>query len=289
MGWKKALALAMAVGLLVTSRGARGSTRTEEASNELAVEIYDGYLIVVEVNVGELHGLRFLLDTGTSITAIDRRVAKHLGVLGKPAKVLNFDKTVSVGLGEVPEITYGSEQAFNVPVLIEDLRYLYVGRAPVDGIIGLDLLCRKSFLVDYARKQVVFGATASSGMRAAPLRVEGNVLRVGAELDGTPVWMIADTGILGTVLYERNHKAGLENYRIEMPKMGRSLGGAFETRNAVVSQFKLGGQNLERRVLLVSAPDVKRLSDVAGYLGPASFNAKQIVFDFEANQLRWKK
>ena len=291
MGWKRAMALATAVGLLATwgDARARANTRTEEASNQLPVEIDDGYLIVAEVSVGELHGLRFLLDTGTSTTAIDRRVAKRLGVLGKPAKVINFNKTVSVGLGEVAEISYGSEQAFNVPVLIEDLRYLYAGRGPVDGIIGLDLLRRKNFLIDYAGKQVVFGASASDGMRAAPMRVEGNVLRVGAELDGTPVWMIADTGIFGTVLYERGHIAVLDNYRIEGPKMDHSLGGAFESRNAIVSQFKLGGQNLERRVQLVGAPDAKRLNDVAGYLGPASLNAKEIVFDFEANQLRWKK
>jgi Aspartyl protease len=291
MGWKKALALAMAVGLLVTSSDAKGSgsKRTEEAGNELAVEIDDGYLIVAEVSLGELHGLRFLLDTGTSTTAIDRRVAKRLGIAGQQTKVVNFAKTVSVELGEVPEITYGPERAFNVPVLIENLRYLYAGRGPVDGILGLDLLGRKNFLLDYARKSVFFGAIPTSGMRSARLRVDGKLLLLGAELNGRPVWMIADTGILGTVLYERSHMAALQNYRIERPKMGLSLGGMFESRNTIVSQFKLGGQNLERRVQLVSAPDVNLLRDVAGYLGPASLNAKQIVFDFEANQLRWKK
>jgi hypothetical protein len=289
MEWKRAMALVLAVGLTATAKDARASARTPDATNEMRVEIYDGYLIVAEVSVGELHGLHFLLDTGTSTTAIDRRLAKRLGIGGQATKVINFDKTVSVGLGEVPEITYGPEQAFNVPVLIEDLRYLYAGREPVDGVIGLDLLCRKNFLVDYAKKNVVFGAEASSEMRAAPLRVEGNVLRVGAELDDRQIWMIADTGIAGTVLYERGHITTPDNYRMAGAKPGRSIGGTIESRNAFVTRFKLGGQNLERRVLVVSPPDAKVLNDIAGFWGPASLNAKQVVFDFEANELRWKK
>jgi hypothetical protein len=279
----------MAFGLLVTSIASASKAKTEGGGNELAVEICDGYLIVAEVNVGELHGLRFLLDTGTSVTAIDRRLAKRLGVLGQQAKVTNFDKTIAVESGEVPEITYGPEEASDVRVLIEDLRYLRPGGAPVDGIIGLDLLHRKNFLVDYARKRVVFGATENSGMRTAPMRAGETELCVEAELDGRVVWVIADTGMAGTVLYERGLAASLENYTLRGQAMVRSLGGAVESRKAVVSRFRLGGQDLERRVLLVSPPNVKRLNDIAGYLGPASLGARQIVFDFDANQLRWKK
>jgi hypothetical protein len=289
MAWKKAIVLAIAIGFLVTPKDARSSTRTEEPSNELSVEIYDGYLIVAEASLGELHGLRFLLDTGTSTTAIDRRLAKRLGIMGHETTVINFDKTVAVEWGEIPEIAYGPEEASDVRVLIEDLRYLHPGRTPVDGIIGLDLLRRKNFLVDYARKRVVFGSTQISGMRAAPMRAGRTELCVEAELDGRLVWMIADTGMSGTVLYERGLEAAIENYQMEGRTMGRSVGGAVESRQAIVPRFRLGGQDLERRVLMVSAPNVKRLNDVAGYLGPASLNAKQIVFDFQANQLRWKK
>jgi hypothetical protein len=159
----------------------------------------------------------------------------------------------------------------------------------VDGIIGLDLLRRKNFLVDYAKKRVVFGATETSGMRAARMRANGTELCVEAELDGRLVWMIADTGMLGTVLYERGLETTFEDHWMEEPIMGRSLGGAVESRRGTVPRLRLGEQDLDRRVLLVGAPNVKRLNDVAGYLGPALLNAKQIVFDFESNQLRWKK
>jgi hypothetical protein len=56
-----------------------------------------------------------------------------------------------------------------------------------------------------------------------------------------------------------------------------------------VSRLRLGGQDLDREVVLISAPGAKRLSGVSGYLGLASLDAKQVAFSFETNQLLWRK
>jgi hypothetical protein len=58
---------------------------------------------------------------------------------------------------------------------------------------------------------------------------------------------------------------------------------------AIMPRLRLGGQDLDREVVLISAPGAKRLSGVSGYLGLASLNAKQVAFDFETNQLLWRK
>jgi len=289
MGWKRIVTMGIGFSLLAAWSAYGADVRRKGGGNELSVEIDDGYLIVAEGSIGELHGLRFLLDTGTSSTAIDRRLAKRLGVIGQEASLINFDKTVRAQWGNISEINYGPEEASDVRVLIEDLRYLRPGGARVDGILGLDLLRRKSFLVDYARKVVVFGARESDGMRAAPMRAGETELCVEAELNGRKVWMIADTGLWGAVLYERGRSPRLQAYRMDTGGTARSLGGTVESYQGVVLQFKLGGQDLERRVLLVNAPNVKRLDDVAGYLGPSSLGAKQIFFDFESEELRWRK
>jgi hypothetical protein len=70
---------------------------------------------------------------------------------------------------------------------------------------------------------------------------------------------------------------------------GMSLGGPLENRMAIMPRLRLGGQDLDREVVLISAPGAKRLSGVSGYLGLASLNAKQVAFDFETNQLLWRK
>jgi len=275
--------------LSVVCGAAVGGTRTQLASNEMAIEVYGGYLAVGRGSVNNADNLRFLLDTGASSTAIDRRVAERLGLHGQPAKIINFDKTVALEWTEVQEMTFGPERIRNVRVMIEDLGYLRSTGVHVDGVIGLDQLRRQSFLVDYARESVVLGPTAKEGMRGVPMRADAKSLRVEVELDQRPVWMVADTGARGIVLYEDTVKDLLANYRVEGRTGVVGLGGPLENRTAIVSRLRLGGQDLDREVVLISAPGAKRLSGVSGYLGLASLDAKQVAFSFETNQLLWRK
>jgi hypothetical protein len=274
--------------LSVVCGAAVGSSR-QLASNEMAIQVYGGVLVVARGSVNNAENLRFLLDTGASNSAIDRRLAQRLGLHGQPAKVVDFDKTVALEWTEVQEMTFGPERICNVRVMIEDLGYFRSTGVHVDGVIGLDLLRRESFLVDYARERVVFGPTATGGMPGVPMRADAKSITVEVELDMRPVWMVADTGTRGIVLYEDTLKDLLANYRVEGRSGAVSLGGPLESRIAIVPRLRLGGQNLEREVVLISAPGAKRLSGVSGYLGLAALDAKQVAFSFETNQLLWRK
>jgi hypothetical protein len=274
--------------LSVVCGAAVGSSR-QLASNEMAIQVYGGFLVVARGSVNNAENLRFLLDTGASNSAIDRRLAQRLGLHGQPAKVVDFDKTVALEWTEVQEMTFGPERICNVRVMIEDLGYFRSTGVHVDGVIGLDLLRRESFLVDYARERVVFGPTATGGMPGVPMRADAKSITVEVELDMRPVWMVADTGTRGIVLYEDTLKDLLANYRVEGRSGAVSLGGPLESRIAIVPRLRLGGQNLEREVVLISAPGAKRLSGVSGYLGLAALDAKQVAFSFETNQLLWRK
>jgi predicted aspartyl protease len=275
--------------LAVMCAAAVAGTRTQPPGNEMAIELYGGYLAVARGGVNNAGNLRFLLDTGASNSALDRRVAERLGLHGQPAKVINFDKTVALESAELQQITFGPERITNVRVMIEDLGYLRSAGLHVDGVIGLDQLRRRSFLIDYARKRVVFGPTATDGMRAVPLRADPQSISVEVQLDARPVWMVADTGARGIILYEDTVKDLLVDYRVEERTGGVSLGGPLESRIAIVPRLRLGGQHLDTQVVLISAPGAKKLSGVSGYLGLASLDAKQVAFSFETNQLLWRK
>jgi len=304
------------VGTLLLSAvccAAVGNTRAQLASNEMAIEIYGGYLVVAQGSVNNAKNLRFLLDTGATNTAIDRRVAERLGLHGQPAKVINLDKTVDLESAEVEEITFGPERIRNAPVMIEDLGYFRSTGLHVDGVIGLDQLSKQNFLVDYARKRVLFDSTSMSGrtsmsnltskfdsrsmfgptaaaeMRSVPMRSDARSITVEVALDDRPVWMVADTGTRGILLYEDTLKHLLANYRLEGRTSAASLGGPFENRLAIVPRLRLGGQDLDREVVLISAPGARKFSGVSGYLGLASLDAKQVAFSFETNQLLWRK
>ena len=275
--------------LSVVCGAAIAGSRTPLAANEMAIEVYCGYLPVARGSVNNADNLRFLLDTGATNSALDRRVAERLGLRGQPAKVINFDKTVPLEWTEVQEMTFGPQRITNARVMIEDLGYLRSAGVNVDGVIGLDQLRMQSFLVDYARKRVVFGPTATGGMRSVPMRADARSLSVEVQLDARPVWMVADTGARGIVLYEDTVKDLLANYHVEAQTDGVSLGGPLENRIAIVPRLRLGGQDLAREVVLINAPGANRPSGVAGYLGLTSLDAKRVAFSFETNQLLWKK
>jgi predicted aspartyl protease len=286
---KKIVALLGAALLSAAWHQADARVRAPLTSNEMAVEIYGGYMAVCQGSANGIENLRFLLDTGATDTAIDRNVAEKLGLRSKPTKVTSFDKTVESEWTGLWEITYGPEQALNARVVIEDLSYFKRMGIDIDGVIGLDLLRRQSFIVNYAEKRVFFGSPVTAGMRGAPMLANGEVIKIEADLDGRRVWMIVDTGAPVTVFYEDTLKALAVNYRLEGRMEWLSLSGHVQSRIATVPRFRVAGQELGRKVILVNVPEPKKLSGVSGYLGIASLEAKEVAFDFEKNQLLWRK
>jgi hypothetical protein len=279
----------IAASLFGIGRRAVSQSRGELTNNEMAIDIYGGYLVVAPASVNGLTNLRFLLDTGAMNSVVDRTLAEKLGLHGVAASAISFDKDLACEWAKVQEITFGPERISNKHVLIEDLRYLRSGGAQVDGVIGLDILRRQSFVLDYARRRVTFGKPASPGMRSVPIRVDGRSISVEVYVDRRPVRMIADTGVRNAVFYRNALRDSFTVYRVERRSRGLSVGGVVEDEVAIVTALAIGGHPLDRKVLVVSAPETERLTGVSGYLGLASLNAKEVAFDFDTNQLLWSK
>ena len=258
-------------------------------SNALHMDVYHGYLLVVDASIGPLHGLRFLLDTGATHTTIDRKLAQKLGLALRPDELISFDKIVRIDSARLPELSYGPEYFSDVPVVVQDMRYFLTIGLRVDGIIGWDLLKTGSFRLDLAKKQVSFGPTSPLSGSSVPLQPEAPFLTVQVDLDGQPVSMIADTGLFGTALYEGAVENARESYNVLGRAMGQSVGGAVKSKSVLVPRLRLGNQDLDREVQLIERPSSNPLPGIAGYLGISALDAKQISFDFEHNQLRWSK
>lgn len=258
-------------------------------SNAVHMDVYQGYLMVVEASIGQLDGLRFLLDTGATHTAIDRKLAEKLGLALRPGEIVSFDKSVRIDSTQLPELAYGPEHFADVSVMVQDMRYFLTIGLHLDGIIGWDLLRTSSFRLDLAKKQVYFGPTAPFPGASAPLQPEASYLTVQADLNGRPVSMVADTGLWGTAFYAGMVENARENHSAVSRSLGQSVGGAVKTRSVVVPRLRLGNQELDREVQLVERPRVQPLSEIAGYLGISALDAKQIAFDLEHNELRWSK
>jgi len=279
-------AILLGFSFIVLAAQADANGKGKPDANELPLNVVGGYLLVVQGSIGNRHDLNFLLDTGATTSAIDRKLAERLNLPTRSSGMISFDKTVEIQWCVLPELVYGPERAVNTKVVVQDLRYLRAGGAVVDGVIGWDLLRRHSFRLDFANKRVVFAAVSAAERHSVPFRESWLCLTVPIDLDGREVWMIADTGMRGAMFYEPQLQA--TSYQRQASASGHSAGGNFDTQIALVPRLRIGTQDLDRQVYVVRPPNSPLVNGIAGYLGISSLNAKQVLFDFDRGLLSWQ-
>ena len=286
MGSQKIRVIVVAVFLLLAVTLADAKTKGKRDANELSMNVVGGYLIVVQGSIGDRHTLNFLLDTGATTSAIDRDLAERLNLPTHSSEMVSFDKTLQVQWCVLPELVFGPEHATNLKVVVQDLHYLHTSGVAVDGVIGWDLLRRHSFRLDFANKRVVFGAISATEGHSVPSRETPLCLAVPIDLDGRELWMIADTGMRGTMFYKPQLEA--TSYQWQASISGRSAGGSVESQLVLVPRLRIGTRDLDRQVYVVGPPNSALLGGIAGYLGIASLNAKQVTFDLDRGVLAWQ-
>jgi hypothetical protein len=282
----KLRAILVAAFFLFGGMHAHAKTKATLEASSLHMNVVGGYLIVVKGSISDRHDLSFLLDTGATTSAIDRKLAERLGLATRTSQMVSFDKTLPVQWCILPELAYGPESGSNIKVVVQDLSYLRTSGVVVDGVFGWDLLRRHSFRLDFANNRVVFGAISATEGHSVPFREKSLCLTVPVDLDNRELWMIADTGMRGTMFYKPQLEA--ISYRSQAPISGRSVGGNVESQIALVPRFRIGAQDLERQVYVVHAPKSHLLDGIAGYLGIASLHAKQVTFDLDRRVLSWQ-
>src|SRR5216684_7559394 len=129
---------------------------------KIPIRLYWGYLIIVEGSIGNVHKLNFLVDTGAYPSVVDQTIAHDLGLAEQPSRVNLSNKSVQTGLVILPSLLLGSVGAESLPVLTEDLSFLRKALGcKVDAIIGLDVLGKSSFTVNYITKEMILGPVES--------------------------------------------------------------------------------------------------------------------------------
>jgi hypothetical protein len=254
------------------------------ASSEVPFELRGGFLVVFEGRIGQLHNLKFVLDTGTTLSVVDRKVAQRLSSRRRAGRVFSFDKYISVERADFPVMQFGPIEVHNVSLMVADLRNSWGFPGHADAFIGLDLLRQcKGFLIDYTTRMLVFHATSTSNV---PLAQAPAVLTMRVLVQGQPVRLLVDTGMDGILLYEDRLRKRLPNVRLEDQKDGIRFG-YLRVKQARLPGVVLSGPELEPTVSMMKGPSESLLSGVDGYVGVAALNARQVEFNFETNSLAW--
>jgi Aspartyl protease len=278
------------VGLFLLSQIATAKARKapdqSRPADEVSFELVAGYLVVVNGSIGPLRGLKFVLDTGATHSAVSSKIAEQLGLRHVAGKVFNIDKVVQTDWAALPEVEFGPIQANQVPVMITDLDYFKSLGSHVDAVIGLDLLRRKNFSIDFGARKLRFGQL-ETGRHSIPMLWDDISLSVQAEANGRLLHVILDSGAPGPMFYEERLENRAVDYRIEEEDYGYRINGVLRLTRGRVRKLQLGGSDLRRTVFLTHSPAKGVMDGVDGFLGLSALNARRINFDFETNTFSW--
>jgi predicted aspartyl protease len=261
------------------SENASGST--------LPFRLVSGYLIQVEGRIGDQTHLKFILDTGATISMVGEKIAAKLQLDAKTAQSFNFNQNLNWKTATLPEVQFGPVRAASVVVLVGDLaRYSeFAGKA--DAIIGMDLLNLRNVTIDFGSGNLIFASAA------AKTYVPGGdpmtkCMLVELQVQDRPVRLIVDTGLEGILLYEERLRQSVPGLRTAGSIKNATMGGRMRVKQAILPDIVFGKRNRQLPVLLLPSPAADTLPGIDGIVGISALQARRVHFDFSGKTLSWE-
>jgi predicted aspartyl protease len=136
-----------------------------------------GFAVVVPVTVNGSGPYDFMLDTGSTVTAVDRELARALALdVQERGTVTTLVERVPVSLAVACRISVGPITERSVEIMIRDLGGLRRIDPAIRGVLGQNALDHANFLLDYRHKLLEFDTDGelerSLAGRHVPLRRE---------------------------------------------------------------------------------------------------------------------
>jgi hypothetical protein len=136
-----------------------------------------GFAVVVPVTVNGSGPYDFMLDTGSTVTAVDRELARQLALdVQRQGTVTTLVEHVPVSLAVACRISVGPITEHSVEIMIRDLNGLRRIDPAIRGVLGQNALDHADFLLDYRHKLLEFDTDGelerSLAGRHVPLRRE---------------------------------------------------------------------------------------------------------------------
>jgi predicted aspartyl protease len=190
---------------------AQSAAPDENRGAILRVRTLKGYLMVVPVFVNNHGPFDFLIDTGTSTTLIDPRLAAELGLQTEDEwELISLAKSASVPRYFLQNFRMGQGSVSNLETLAAPLPLLTAADKKIRGIVGMNFLLQFSFRLDYKHKAVElypFPETARvpTGVRI-PVEINSSRLLIKVASHAAPLgsWrLVLDSGSAQFLLFEQ--------------------------------------------------------------------------------------
>jgi predicted aspartyl protease len=254
--------------------------RAADTPAEIPFKLIQGFGIVVQGGIGQLTNLNLLVDTGAVPSVLSKKVASRIGVRGVAGSFALLDKNIEAQYVTVDEVHFGSIRAIGLPMVVVDLAHFerLLG-IRIDAILGLDILARQDFGIDYKRHRITPGLSGSRG-HAMPVEI--------LKSSGAPYWVLPIN--LGGQIFRVLLDTGANELALfvgHAPKIFRDLNREATTRTLRPQLLTMGDMALKKQLAMVLDEPPGTLHQLDGLLGPTALGIRRIEFDWEHQCLRW--
>lgn len=245
------------------------------------------YLVIIEGSIGNAKKLDLLVDTGASPSIIDKEIAHSLRLIEQPAKVNLSNKTFETHLVTLPSLVVGPIRAESLTVLTEDLSYFQKALGhKVDAILGLDVLRKTNFTIDYRTKEMILGPVRRMSF-SVPFETDTPVVTIRVGVQGRQLRLVVDSGSPDLMLL---HSRGLDSTSFQAlgTENVADVSGTFQRRKIRIPQVYLGKQTIGPQIAFVvddRKDDGDDFDGVLGFRGPQFW---KVAFDFEHRRFCWE-
>jgi hypothetical protein len=180
-------------------RNIKHTPRTDSNSmprGGISITVRKGFLVLAAGQIGGIRGKQnFVVDTGTSPSVLNTRLARRMDLEVRGERLVAAGKTVEVEQVVLPELALGPIEVTSLRMNVMDLSSWEKDLGTeIAGLIGMDVLGRTNFRLDYEKRQLEFGGEAEEGIAVGYDPASGVALAE-ATLQGRRVRLIVDTRI----------------------------------------------------------------------------------------------
>ena len=263
----------------------------------LPFKLYGGYTIVVRGSIAGLKQLNFIIDTGAVPSVVHLKVARKLGLEGQVEPLSLFSQTVETRRVTLPGLVLGPIDTGPLPVIVGDLASFesHLG-VRVDGMIGLDVLARQDFVVDYEAGTIAFG-TAPGNTRgpldpaetSVPFELGPGYAVVSLDVEGHPYRLMVDTGARSLILFGPRVRDRLAGLRKLSERVIGNAGGTVALTEVVLPDASLGTVRLNAQRAALMEGQAPASEELDGLLGVRALGVRRLGFDFEHRTMSWAR